>query len=150
MPVLTAKEKSSKQTAYSVEKLLGIKTADNLKLAERVEAGFSFDALERLGKTTGLPLERLRVAVRITPRTLTRRKKEKKLSPEESDRLVSVSRLLAQTFELFEGNEEAGIRWFTSPNRALGGQSPIEVAATETGTREVENLIGRLEHGVFT
>jgi putative toxin-antitoxin system antitoxin component (TIGR02293 family) len=150
MPVLTAKEKSSKPTAYSVEKLLGIKTADNLKLAERVEAGFSFDALERLGKTTGLPLERLRVAVRITPRTLTRRKKEKKLSPEESDRLVSVSRLLAQTFELFEGNEEAGIRWFTSPNRALGGQSPIEVAATETGTREVENLIGRLEHGVFT
>ena len=150
MPVLTAKEKSSKQTAYSVEKLLGIKTADNLKLAERVEAGFSFDALERLGKTTGLPLERLRVAVRITPRTLTRRKKEKKLSPEESDRLVSVSRLLAQTFELFEGNEEAGIRWFTSPNRALGGQSPLEVAATETGTREVENLIGRLEYGVFT
>lgn len=150
MPVLTAKEKSSKQTAYSVEKLLGIKTADNLKLAERVEAGFPFDALERLGKTTGLPLERLRVAVRITPRTLTRRKKEKKLSPEESDRLVSVSRLLAQTFELFEGNEEAGIRWFTSPNRALGGQPPIEVAATETGTREVENLIGRLEHGVFT
>jgi len=150
MPVLTAKEKSSKQTAYSVEKLLGIKTADNLKLAERVEAGFSFDALERLGKTTGLPLERLRVAVRITSRTLTRRKKEKKLSPEESDRLVSVSRLLAQTFELFEGNEEAGMRWFTSPNRALGGQSPLEVAATETGTREVENLIGRLEHGVFT
>lgn len=150
MSVLTAKEKSSKQTAYSVEKLLGIKTADNLKLAERIKAGFPFDALERLGKTTGLPLERLRVAVRITPRTLTRRKKEKKLSPEESDRLVSVSRLLAQTFELFEGNEEAGIRWFTSPNRALGGQSPLEVAATETGTREVENLIGRLEHGVFT
>ncbi len=150
MPVLTAKEKSSKQSAYSVEKLLGIKTADNLKLAERVEAGFSFDAFEKLGKTTGLPLERLRVAVRITSRTLTRRKKEKKLSPEESDRLVSVSRLLAQTFELFEGNEEAGIRWFTSPNRALGGQSPLEVAATETGTREVENLIGRIEHGVFT
>ncbi len=150
MPVLTRKEKSSKQTAYSVEKLLGIKTADNLKLAEKVEAGFSFDALERLGKTTGLPLERLRVAVRITPRTLTRRKKEKKLTPEESDRLVSVSRLLAQTFELFEGNEEAGIRWFTSPNRGLNGQSPLEVAATETGTREVENLIGRLEHGVFT
>ena len=150
MSALTEKVKSPMQRNYTVEKLLGIRTDDNLKLAKKVEDGFSFDALERLGKTTGLPLERLRVAVRITPRTLTRRKKEKKLSPEESDRLVSVSRLLAQTFELFEGNEEAGIRWFTSPNRALGGQSPLEVAATETGTREVENLIGRLEHGVFT
>lgn len=150
MPVVLEKTKTSEQEKYTVEKLLGIETADNLKLAKKVEAGFSFEALERLGKTTGLPLERLRVAVRIAPRTLTRRKKEKRLSPEESDRLVSVSRLLAQTFELFEGNEEAGIRWFTSPNRALGGQSPLEVAATETGTREVENLIGRLEHGVFT
>jgi putative toxin-antitoxin system antitoxin component (TIGR02293 family) len=150
MSAVTGKEKTAPRNAYTVEKLLGIKTADNLKLAKKVEAGFSFDALERLGKTTGLSLERLRVAVRIAPRTLTRRKKEKKLSPEESDRLVSVSRLLAQTFELFEGNREAGMRWFTSPNRALGGQSPLEAAATETGTREVENLIGRLEHGIFT
>ncbi len=150
MSVLTGKEKSVMRNAYTIEKLLGIETADNLKLAKKVEAGFSFGALERLGKTTGLSLERLRIAVRITPRTLTRRRKEKKLSPEESDRLVSVSRLLAQTFELFEGNAEAGMRWFQSPNRALNGQSPIEVAATETGAREVENLIGRLEHGVFT
>ncbi len=150
MSVVLEKTKPSVQSKYTVEKLLGVEAADNLKLAKKVEAGFSFDALERLGKTTGLPLERLRVAVRITPRTLTRRKKEKKLSPEESDRLVSVSRLLTQTFELFEGNEEAGMRWFQSPNRALSGQSPLEVAATETGALEVENLIVRLEYGVFT
>ncbi len=150
MSVVLEKLKSSAQEKYTVEKLLGIETADNLKLAKKVEAGFSFAAFERLSKTTGLSLERLRVAVRITPRTLTRRRKEKKLSPEESDRLVSVSRLLAQTFELFEGNAEAGMRWFQSPNRALKGQSPLQVAATETGAREVENLIGRLEQGVFT
>ncbi len=150
MSVVLEKTKSSLPGKYTVEKLLGIETTDNLKLAKKVEAGFSFEALERLGKTTGLPLERLRVAVRIAPRTLTRRKKEKKLSPEESDRLVSVSRLLAQTFELFEGNTEAGMRWFQNPNRALGGQSPLQVAATETGAREVEHLIGRLEYGVFT
>jgi putative toxin-antitoxin system antitoxin component (TIGR02293 family) len=150
MSVVLEKTKTSGQGKYTVEKLLGIETADNLTLAKKVEAGFSFEALERLGKTTGLPLERLRVAIRIAPRTLTRRKKEKKLSPEESDRLVSVSRLLAQTFELFEGNTEAGMRWFQNPNRALNGQSPLQVAATETGAREVENLFGRLEYGVFT
>jgi len=36
------------------------------------------------------------------------------------------------------------------PNRALGNLSPLEMAATETGAREVENLMGRLEHGVFS
>lgn len=150
MAIVAEKTGLAAQSKYTVEKLIGIKTADNLKLAKKVEAGFSFEALERLGKTTGLSLEKLRVAVRITPRTLTRRKKENKLSPEESDRLVSVSRLLAQAFELFEGNTEAGLRWFQSPNRALGSLSPLAASATETGAREVENLIGRLEHGVFT
>ncbi|MBA2620676.1 MAG: DUF2384 domain-containing protein [Acidobacteria bacterium] len=150
MAIVSEKEKSTAQRKYTIKTLLGVETTNNLKLAKAVEAGFSFDALERLGKSTGLSLERLRVAMRITPRTLTRRRKQRKLSPEESDRLVSVSRLLAQTFELFEGNKESGMRWVTSPNRALNGQSPLEVAATETGAREVENLIGRLEHGVFT
>ena len=151
MSVISEKPKTTlNNPVFTAEKLLGIKTADNLKLAKKVEAGFSFDALERLGKASGLSLDKLRIAVRITPRTLTRRRQERRLSPEESDRLVSVSRLLAQTFELFEGDREAGLRWFTTANRALGGHSPIEIAATETGTREVENLIGRLEHGVFT
>jgi uncharacterized protein (DUF2384 family) len=40
--------------------------------------------------------------------------------------------------------------WLRSPNRALGGESPLALSKTEVGAREVENLIGRLEHGVFT
>jgi uncharacterized protein (DUF2384 family) len=34
--------------------------------------------------------------------------------------------------------------------RALGGRSPLDFAQTEPGAREVENVIGRLEHGVFS
>jgi uncharacterized protein (DUF2384 family) len=34
-------------------------------------------------------------------------------------------------------------------SRALGGASPFEMARTEVGTREVEHLIARAEHGVF-
>ena len=135
---------------FSMEKILGVKTPDNLELIEKIEKGLPFKAFVQLGKNTGISLDDLRIAVGIKQRTLTRRKQSKKLSSEESDRLVSVFRLLAQTLELFEGEKEAARNWFISPNRALGGRSPLEVSATETGTREVENLIGRLEHGVFT
>lgn len=133
----------------TMKSLLGINAADNLKLAKKVESGLPFDAFERVGRVSGLPLESLRTAVRIAPRTLTRRRQENRLSPEESDRLVSVSRLLSLTVELFEGDVRAGLDWFTSKNRALGGISPLEAASTEVGSREVETLIGRLEHGVF-
>jgi uncharacterized protein (DUF2384 family) len=35
-----------------------------------------------------------------------------------------------------------------SSHPALGNQVPLEFAASEVGAREVENLIGRLEHGI--
>lgn len=147
----TVIEKRRPQAAkkFTVKSLLGVNAADNLKLAKKIESGLSFDSFVRLGRVSGLSLEDLRTAVRIAPRTLTRRRQDNRLSPEESDRLVSLSRLLSQTFELFDGDAEAGLRWFTTKNRALGRMSPIEVATTEAGSREVENLIGRLEHGVF-
>ena len=133
-----------------MKNLLGFDTADNLKLAKKVESGLSFEAFERVGRVSGLSTDDLRTAVRIAPRTLTRRRQEKRLSPEESDRLVSVSRLLSLTIELFEGDVRAALNWFTSKNRALGRTSPLSAAATEVGSREVEALIGRLEQGVFT
>jgi uncharacterized protein (DUF2384 family) len=37
-----------------------------------------------------------------------------------------------------------------SPQPALGGATPIEVAQTELGSREIENLVGRIEHGVYS
>ncbi len=133
-----------------VVKLLGIKSGNAVHLVKAIERGFSFDTLEKVRRETGLPLERLAISIGVSPRTLSRRKKEKKLTATESDRLVSVSRLLTQAVELFEGDKEKAFRWFVQPNRALGNLSPLDMAATETGTREVENLIGRLEHGVFS
>lgn len=149
MEAILAKRRPLQAKKYTVKNLLGIDATDNLKLAKKVEAGFSYGSFERVGRVSGLSLDDLRMAVRIAPRTLVRRRQENRLSPEESDRLVSLSRVLSLTFDLFEGDARGGLRWFMQPNRALGGMAPIEAAATETGSREVENLIGRLEHGVF-
>jgi len=34
------------------------------------------------------------------------------------------------------------------PVKGLGGKTPLEFADTETGAREVENMLGRIEDGV--
>ncbi len=150
LATLDSMEREPAKTHRSAMKsLLGIDTIDNLKLAKKVESGLSFDAFERVGRVSGLTTDELRIAIRIAPRTLTRRRQEKRLSPEESDRLVSVSRLLSLAIELFEGDVRAALNWFTTQNRALGGISPLAAASTEVGSREVEALIGRLEHGLF-
>ena len=48
---------------------------------------------------------------------------------------------------LFEGDRELAWCWLTSPSLALGGKRPVDIAKTDGG---VEDLIGRLEHGVFS
>jgi len=52
---------------------------------------------------------------------------------------------------LFTGTLSASAaHWLHTPKRALGGAAPIEYADTEPGVREIQDLIGRLEHGVFS
>jgi putative toxin-antitoxin system antitoxin component (TIGR02293 family) len=130
--------------------LLGLDTFDTPALLKVVHKGFPYRTLERFQRNTALPLETIVWLVAIPSRTLTRRKSEGRLQPAESDRLLRASRLYGQTLALFEGDREAATEWLTTSQPALGGSSPIELAGTDVGSREVERLIQRLEHGVFS
>ena len=130
--------------------LLGIHATDPIALADRVEKGFRFAALEMLRKKTRLPTQALAEAVSINPRTLQRRRKEGRFEPEESDRLLRFSRVFGKAIGLFEGDADAARRWISTSSAALEGRAPIELARTDPGAREVEALIDRLETGVLS
>ncbi len=130
--------------------LLGLRTFDLPHLLRSVGRGFSFSVLERLQRNVSLDLEEIIALVQISRRTLTRRREEGRFLPEESDRFVRASRLLGKALELFEGDADATRAWLSAPQTALGGAVPLEVAKTELGAREVETLIDRLEHGVYS
>ena len=129
---------------------LGFALTDTADVVRRIERGFAYEAVLRLRKRLDLPLEEVADYVRITPRTLSRRKDEGRLRPEESERVLRVSRVVDLAVDLFEGDVAATRRWLSTPKRALGGATPLDYARTEVGAREVERLIGRLEHGVYS
>lgn len=134
--------------SYYYVKLLGITQHDPFLLAKRVERGLSFNALKRFQRNTSLSFHELAEIVDIKIRTLHRRKGQGRLEPDESDRLLRFSRIFGKALELFEGDVTATRRWLSAPLRALGGERPIALVRTDIGAREVEALIGRLEHGV--
>jgi putative toxin-antitoxin system antitoxin component (TIGR02293 family) len=133
-----------------MEFVIDKKKINGLQLVESIENGLSFSTFESVVKQYSVAMQDLAATIGITQRTLTRRKVAKKLSKTESDRLVSVRRMLDQATELFENDKIKSNQWLSSPNRGLGGRTPLQMAQTETGLREVENLIFRLEHGVFS
>jgi putative toxin-antitoxin system antitoxin component (TIGR02293 family) len=129
---------------------IGITADDVLSVVKQVESGLPFSALGGFQKASGIPLSTLASLLRIPPRTLVRRRAAGRLAPEESERLLRVATLFEQAVALFEGDVPTAREWLTRPKKALGGETPLHLARTEVGAREVERLIGRLEHGVFS
>jgi putative toxin-antitoxin system antitoxin component (TIGR02293 family) len=68
----------------------------------------------------------------------------------KAERLVRLLYIWRVTLELFEGDAATARAWLGRPQRGLGGRVPLGLLRTELGARQVEDLIGRLEHGVFT
>lgn len=134
--------------AYVV--LLGLETFDAPALLRLVRRGFLYRTFERFQRNICLPFERVTALVDIPRRTLTRRKRDGRFLPDESDRLLRASRVLGKTLTLFEGDRDAATEWLTTAQPALGGALPIDLAKSDVGAREVESLLGRLEHGVFS
>ncbi len=130
--------------------LLGLRIFDTRKLLKSVEEGLSFSAFERFQRNIDLPVAALTQFVQIPLRTLTRRKEQGRLQPDESDRLLRASRIFGKALELFEGDSGAARLWLSDSQPALGGAIPLNIAKSELGAREVEKLIGRLEHGIFS
>lgn len=135
---------------HSYVSLLGLKSYDTPTLHARVRAGLSFTALQRLLRVAALPMHVAAAILHIPPRTLQRRRVAGRLQPDESDRLVRLSRIIGKAIELFEGDPEGARQWLGAPVTALGGATPLALSQTEPGALEVEQLIGRLEHGVFS
>lgn len=129
---------------------LGLRSAGIPKLIEQLEAGFPFDALRKFEANSGMASAELVSILGIPERTLARRRTTGRLAPEESERLLRISTVFEKAVELFDGDVASTVQWLTTSKKALGGETPLRYAKTEPGAREVENLIGRLEHGVFS
>lgn len=147
--VTKSSEPSAPAGEYGYAALLGLRASDFPRLLEAIETGFPFSVLERLRTATGLDPELLAQTHAIPPRTLTRRRNEGRFQPDESDRILRAARLFARALQLFEGDRNAAAAWLSAPQRGLGGATPLHLARTELGAREVETLIDRLEAGVF-
>ncbi len=118
-------------------------------LTRAVHEGFPVAVLERLSDELDAPQKMVLLAVGIAPATLKRRRVSGHLNRAESDRVYRLTSIFQQAIQLFEGDEAMAREWLEQPEKALGGRTPLEYLETEAGATEVEDLIGRLEHGII-
>jgi putative toxin-antitoxin system antitoxin component (TIGR02293 family) len=122
---------------------------NDLKMAELVLLGLPSSLLKQLANALGLKPSGLAPIVNISEKTILRRVQARsKLKPDESERVARLMRVYVRAVEVFEDRENAKA-WLGNPLSVLGGKSPIELMMSEQGAREVEQVLGRLENGVF-
>ena len=129
------------------------KTADpkltSSQLIEVLRVGLPVQELDDLQASLDVPMEKLFPILGISKATLHRRKAEGRLDQAESDRVVRFAKLMGKAVEVMESDDGAR-KWLSTPQFGLGGAVPLEYAETEVGAREVENLLGRIEYGVYS
>src|SRR6266487_1007618 len=138
--------------SYCVHGATGKITASDFtpsKLIEVLRVGLPVQELNDLQASLEVPMDKLFPMLGISKATLHRRKAEGRLDQAESDRVVRYARLMGKAVEVLESEENAR-QWLAAPQVGLGGAVPLEYAETEVGAREVEDLLGRIEYGVYS
>jgi putative toxin-antitoxin system antitoxin component (TIGR02293 family) len=119
------------------------------ELRERIKQGLPFRSLDSVRERLQLSVPEAASVLHMPPRTLARRRVARRLAADESDRLYRVARVAAQAVTAL-GSEEKAAAWLRRPNRALNGELPIRLLDTDVGAQQVEDVLGRLEHGVVS
>jgi putative toxin-antitoxin system antitoxin component (TIGR02293 family) len=95
------------------------------------------------GRITLAELDRL-----VLPRkTLDHRRKLGALTPDQSDRISRLLRLIEEAEETF-GEAGKAHRWLRRPSALLDNEAPLDRLDTDIGTRQVEAILGRISHGL--
>jgi putative toxin-antitoxin system antitoxin component (TIGR02293 family) len=139
--------------ARRLSSLLGGKQDDVRELDrwhERILAGLDFKAVDKIKAHAALTDPELARLLGIAEATLRRaRAARTKLDAATSDRLYRLSKIMAVAEEALESAPNA-MSWLRRAQPALGGQVPLELLVTQAGADEVETLLRRIDHGVYT
>jgi putative toxin-antitoxin system antitoxin component (TIGR02293 family) len=119
------------------------------QMLDVVRKGLPYAALEALVRVLAVRSGEVTRLLGVAPRTLARRKVARRLAPAESDRLYRLAYVTLLAADVL-GSLDKAKGWLTQPNRALAGTPPLRLLDTEIGERQVEEVLERINHGIFS
>jgi putative toxin-antitoxin system antitoxin component (TIGR02293 family) len=114
-----------------------------------IEQGLSAGVLRKLEACVPSVTPMVPELLGSSARTLARRRSQGRLTPVESDRLFRLVALYARAADVL-GSLEAADEWMHSPAIALGDKTPLAYARNEAGAKRVEQLLIRIDDGVYS
>lgn len=147
---IASRRKTAPLKTFQAGSSIGEPYDSQFEAAKLITSGLPMSAIIHFQKTSGITLDRIKQVIHISEGSFSRRKQSGRLSAEESERLLRLSRIYEQAIVLYERDAAGALEWLETRIPALGDQRPLDLLETEPGAREVEDLIGRIAHGIVS
>lgn len=85
----------------------------------------------------------------LSQRTISRMNNEQLLPQQSAEVIISIMRTYYRAIEVFE-SEETAHKWLKTPLKVLGNQTPLVSVSNRFGAELVLDILGRIEHGVYS
>ena len=148
---IISKDRSSQATKIIKQSdyahLIGLKS--NFEKMEQVRSGISKSVLVEIKNRINIDYDSLSIIIGTTKTTIHNKKNDEKFGSTVSEKIVALFDLYEFGYSVFEDKLNFE-KWIQTSNRALDNKRPIELLDTIFGIDEVKNIIGRIEHGVYS
>ena len=114
-----------------------------------VRKGIPGPGVAGLLEAVGLTRTEFCAALNIPERTLARRMAQGRLTPDESEKVLRLGRVWERATTVL-ASDAAARDWLKSPNGALENAAPLSLLDADIGADAVLDLLGRIEHGIFS
>jgi putative toxin-antitoxin system antitoxin component (TIGR02293 family) len=85
----------------------------------------------------------------VSVKTLERKTPKERLDKKTSSHAIEIAKVLHHAYEVFQDNDKIK-HWLNTPNSALKGKSPLSLLDTMTGMHMVDDILGRIQEGVYS
>ena len=119
------------------------------ELIAQSRSGVAHAEVRQLASLLELTIREFAILLSMNERTIARRLVSGSLNKVESERLLLLKALAAHGLRVFEDQGKFN-RWLRRPLEILEGQSPLQLLDTATGFQVVDQILGRIEYGVYS
>lgn len=111
--------------------------------------GVPKSSIENLAEVMDVPMKDMATLLNLSYKTLSRKKKTDVFGDLVSSLSIEIAGTVAKGLAVFEDAEVLN-RWLHKENKALKGQKPFDLLNTPTGIKLVNQVLGRIEDGVYS
>lgn len=141
-------EPAMSYVATAAVRVLPEKTS-SFDLIAQSRVGLTHVEVRRMATLLELTVRELATLLSMNERTMARRLVDGSLNKVESERLLLLMSLAAHGLRVFEDQGKFN-RWLRRPLEILDGQTPLQLLDTATGFQVVDQILGRIEYGVYS